>query len=62
MRRHETNSGTEKRVLCILIPFLESPVLLKLTATHLTEMVYLLTAVLVCEKKEIFLEVHTCFL
>ena len=49
MRRHETNSGTEKRVLCILIPFLELPVLLKPTATHLTEMVYLLTAVLVCE-------------
>lgn len=64
MRRHETNSETEKRDFMHAYSFLrlESPVLLKLTATHLTGMVYLLTAVLVCEYKEIFIDVHTRFL
>ena len=42
----------------MLIPFFEWPVLLHLTATHLTGMFYLLTAVSVCELEEIFLALH----
>ena len=36
--------------------------LLHLTATHLTGIAYLFTAVSVCGLEEIFLELHTCFL
>ena len=35
---------------------------LHLTTTHLTGMLYFLTAVPVFELEEIFLELHTCFL
>ena len=44
----------------MLIPFFGWPVLLHLTATHLTGMFYLLTAVSVSELEEIFLALHNC--
>ena len=43
-------------------PFFGWPVLLHLTATHLTGMFCLLTAVSVCELEEIFLALHNCVL
>ena len=49
-------------IICMLVPFAGFPVLLHLTTTHLTGMLYFLTAVPVFELEEIFLELHTCFL
>ena len=49
-------------IICMFVPFAGFPVLLHLTTTHLTGMLYFLTAVPVFESEEIFLELHTCFL
>ena len=49
-------------IICMLVPFAGFPVLLHLTTTHLTGMLYFLTAVPVFELEEIFLELHTYFL
>lgn len=49
-------------ILCVLNPFLWSPVLLHLSAMHLSAIFYPSTAFSVCELEEIFLilELHTC--